>query len=610
MIFSKIYHEQEQSIMWTYEKPDNLVEWWIESEKKFSDNVLFWVHDGQGGLSSVKYGEIGKRIANARGGLAKLGIGKDDAVGIISPNRPEWAVLAYATYGRNARYIPMYEKELWQTWKYIIKDSAIKFLMVSTPEIYEQVKDFPKEIPTLENIYIIDAGGENSLAALERSGADSPVEPAIPHFDDVAVLIYTSGTTAEPKGVLLTHGNLTYCSRGGYRLYPELVASQVGISMLPWAHSYALSGELNNWILFGGSLGFMRDVTTLAEDLKIIRPTYLISVPRVFNKIYDGIQLKMSDAGGLKKKLFDAACANAKQKRELADAGKSSAAVDFKHKLLDKIVFSKVREAMGGRVTGALTASAAMNKEIAEFFYDIGIPTYDCYGLTETSPAVTMNSPTEWRIGSVGKVLEGQKVVIDQSVAEEGAADGEIIVYGPNIMKGYHNKPQETAEVLMPDGGFRTGDRGRFDKDGFLWITGRIKEQYKLSNGKYVFPAVIEEEIKLMPKVANAMIYGDGKPYNVCLVLPDFEVSARWAAQQGVSASPDDLLANETFKKMMIDEIREHLKDDFGRYEIPEKFYFLREDFTVENRMLTQTMKLKRRVVLDNYAHDIEKLYS
>ena len=596
--------------MWTYEKPDNLVEWWKESEKKFSDNVLFWVHDGQGGLNPIKYEEIGRRIANARGGLAQLGIGKGDAVGIIAPNCPEWAILSYATYGRNGRYIPMYEKELLQTWKYIIKDSSVKFLMVSSKEIYDLVKGFIDEIDSLEHIYLFGDSGENSMAELEKMGEQNPVEPEIPHYDDVAILIYTSGTTAEPKGVLLTHGNLTYCSRTGLSLYPDLDENQVGISMLPWAHSYAFSAELNGWIHIGGSLGFMRDVTTLAEDLTIVKPTYVISVPRVFNKIYDGINMKMADAGGMKKKLFDAACATAKQKREMAAEGRSSATVNIKHALLDKLVFSKVRDAMGGRVEGSLTASAAMNKEIAEFFYDIGIPTYDCYGLTETSPAVTMNSPEDWRIGSVGKVLPGQRVEIDKSVSEEGADDGEIIVYGPNVMKGYHNKPEETAAVLMPDGGFRTGDRGRFDEDGFLWITGRIKEQYKLSNGKYVFPAVIEEEIKLIPEVANAMVYGDGKPYNICLVLPDFEVAKRWAAVKGVSADPDTLLVSDDFKAALTKSIKDHLKDTFGGYEIPEKYLFLKEDFTVENKMLTQTMKLKRRVVIDNYAEQIEKLYN
>lgn len=596
--------------MWVFEKPDNLVEWWLESEKKFSNNVLFWTHNQEGTLDSITYGEIGKRINNARGGLAQMGIGKDDAVGIISANRPEWAVLAYAAYGRNARYIPMYEKELVQTWKYIIKDSEVKFLVVSTPEIYEKVKDFPAEIPSLKNIYIIDTVEDNSMAALEKSGEENPVDPVIPHYDDIAVLIYTSGTTADPKGVLLSHGNLTYCSRAGYKLYPELVETQVGISMLPWAHSYALSAEINNWIQFGGSLGFMRDATTLAEDLKLVKPTYLISVPRVFNKIYDGIQMKMKDAGGAKKKLFDAACAAAREKRQLAAQGKSHALTNLKFKILDKVVFSKVREGFGGRVTGALTASAAMNKEIAEFFSDIGIPIYDCYGLSETAPAVTMNSKNAWRIGSVGKVLEGQKVVIDQSVVEDGAEDGEIIVYGPNVMKGYHNKPEETAKVIMPDGGFRTGDRGRFDEDGFLWITGRIKEQFKLQNGKYVFPAVIEEEIKLLPSVANAMIYGDGKPFNVCLVIPDFEVAARWAAAKNVPGDRESLLANPDFTTMVENEIKAHLEKSVGRYEIPKKFFFVGDDFSVENGMLTQTLKLKRRVVLDYYQEEVNVLYA
>ncbi len=596
--------------MWAYEKPDNLVEWWIESEKKYKDTPLFLTHDNRGGLNPIKYGEIGVRINNARGGLAALGVGAGDAVGIISNNRPEWAILAFAVYGRNARFVPMYEKELEKTWKYIIRDSGLKFLIVSNHDIYEKVKEFPSEIPALKNIYIIDSDSENNLAALERIGEKDPVTPLIPVPDDIAVLIYTSGTTADPKGVLLSHGNITYNALTGHRLFPDLREGLVGISMLPWAHSYAITAELTSWIHFGGTLGFMRDVSTLAEDMRLVRPHFIVSVPRVFNKVYDVIQMRMSEQGGFKKKLFDVACFTAKQKRELSEAGKTSLAINIKHALLDKIVFSKIREVVGGRIIGAMTGSAVMNKNIAEFFFDIGISIYDCYGLTETSPGVSMNSPLAWRIGSVGKIMEGQKVVIDKSASEEGAEDGEIIVYGPNVMKGYHNKPQETTAVIMPDGGFRTGDRGRLDEDGFLWITGRIKEQYKLSNGKYVFPAAIEEEIKLLPKVANAMVYGDGKPYNVCLVYPDFEVASRWAAEKGISGELVDLFVNEDFKEALEDEIKDHLSETFGRYEIPEKFYLIDEDFTVDNKMLTQTMKLKRRNVIDKYADDIEKLYS
>ncbi|NLA27329.1 MAG: AMP-binding protein, partial [Firmicutes bacterium] len=360
--------------MWIYEKPDNLVEWWIESEKKFGGNVLFWMHNDKGALAPITYDEIGRRINDVRGGLAGLGIGEGDGVGIISANRPEWAVLAFATYGRKARYIPMYEQELVQTWKYIIRDSALKFLLVSTREIYEKVKDFTKEIETLEYIYVMESEGDNSLAALERAGRENPAAPEIPHYDDIAVLIYTSGTIADPKGVLLTHGNLTYCSRAGYKIYPELNKECVAISMLPWAHSYALSAEINNWIQFGGSIGFMRDVTTLTEDLRLVKPHYLICVPRLFNRLYDGIQMQMSDAGGMKRKLFDAACAAARKKRELSEQGKRSLVNNIKYTLLDRLVFSKIRDALGGRVVGSLTASAVMNKEIAEFFSDVGVP--------------------------------------------------------------------------------------------------------------------------------------------------------------------------------------------------------------------------------------------
>ena len=596
--------------MWTYEKPDNLVEWWEESVQRYRDNTLFWVKNDNGGLDSISYGEIGRRIDHARGGLAHAGIGQGDFVGIIANNRPEWCILSYATYGLNARFVPMYENERSRTWQYVLTDSAVKVLIVSSSEIHDRVKGFLDEIPTLEKIVVIDTDGHNSLKALEKTGADHPVAPIIPAPDDIAVLIYTSGTTGDPKGVLLSHGNLTYTSRGGYKIYPELSESHVGLSILPWAHSYALSGELNNWIQFGGSLGFMGDVTTLAEDLKRVRPTYLVCVPRLFNRIYDGIMARMEEAGGLKKKLFHAARKTAQDKRRLKEEGTSSLWTDLKFSILDKLVFSKIRAGFGGRLTGALTASAVMNREIGEFFYDIGIPAFDCYGLSETSPAVAMNCRNAYRLGSVGKVLEGQRVVIDPSVVEEGADDGEMIVYGPNIMKGYHNKPEETQKVMTADGGFRTGDRGRFDSDGFLYITGRIKEQYKLENGKYVFPASIEEDIKLLPNVANVMVYGEGKPYNICLVHPDFEVLGRYAEKQNIPSDPESLVKNTDVTGMIEREIVQWLKKKYGGYEIPKKYIFLVDDFTRENDMITPTMKLKRRIVKKGYQDLIDSAYA
>ena len=596
---------------WTYRKPDNLVELFENAVELFAYNHLFGVKTPDGtALRWMTYKQVGDRVDNLRAGLASLGIGKGDAVGIISNNRPEWAIAAFASYGREARFVPMYEAELTKVWKYIIRDSAIKVLFVSTPAIYEKVKDFPKDIDTLEKIILIEGSGQDSMEALELIGSEHPVVSVQPSPYDIAVLIYTSGTTGDPKGVLLSHGNLTQCARSGYHIFPELNSSARSLSILPWAHSYGQTAELYNWFQFGGSIGFMEKVTTLAKDMALVKPVFLIAVPRIFNKIYDGLWARMNAEGGIKKKLFVAAVETARKRRLLAEEGKSDALLNLKFALLDKLVFQKIRAGFGGCLKGALTASATMNPEIAHFFFDLGIPVYDCYGLTETSPACTMNCPAAYRLGSVGQPVERVKVVIDKSVVEEGADDGEIVIYGPNVMQGYHNKPEETKAVMTPDGGFRTGDRGRIDADGFLYITGRIKEQYKLENGKYVFPSGIEEEIKLIPLVANAMIYGEGKPYNICLIYPDFDVLKRYAAAHHLPTDPEQLINLKEVQDHITTEILEYLKNKYGGYEIPKKFVFLHHDFTIENGMLTQTMKIRRAVVTKTYQQEIEEQYS
>jgi long-chain acyl-CoA synthetase len=298
-----------------------------------------------------------------------------------------------------------------------------------------------------------------------------------------------------------------------------------------------------------------------------------------------------------------------KKRRALAEKGQTDFLTDLKFRIADRIVFAKIRERFGGRLRAAMTASAMMNMEILLFFLDLGIPVYDCYGMTETSPGITLNGPTAWRIGSVGKPIYDVRVVIDSSMVEEGARDGEILCYGPNVMQGYHNKPGQTKEVMTEDGGIRTGDRGRLDKDGFLFITGRIKEQFKLENGKFVFPAALEEDICLIPSVQNALIYGDNRPFAVCLIVPDFFFLERYAEKNGLPADMKTLIQRQDVQDMITHEITASLKGKYGGYEIPKKFLFLTENFTLENGMLTQTMKLKRRVVLTRYMDQIEALY-
>jgi long-chain acyl-CoA synthetase len=583
----------------------------------FEDSVVKWGDRNAIGTKNLQtkqyewitYKLLAERINNARGGLHQLGINKGDAVGVIIGNSVEWYVLENASHGLGAMFVPMYEKELMKIWQYIIKDSGIKYLFVKDEKIFEKIKHLKNEIGNLKEIFIIYGEGKNSLKALEEIGKKNPVKSYKPHWSEPAELIYTSGTTGEPKGVLLSHGNLSACPQAGYHIYPDLNENSISLAILPWAHSYGLSAELHNLMQFGGAIALMESVDTLADDLQKVKPTYLIAVPKVFNKIYDGIQAKMHEEGGLKKMLFDMTCREAVKFR--GKANKSA-----KLKILDKIVFSKIRERFGGRLTGVLTASAVMNPNIAMFFADLGIPTYDAYGLTETSPAITMNSPL-WgnKYGSVGKCVENMHVKIDKSVTDDDSDDGEIIVYGAHVMMGYYNKPEQTAQIMMKDNwngfpGIRTGDQGRLTADGFLYITGRFKDEYKLSNGKYIHPESIETDIKLLHNVVNAFVWGEGKAYNIAVIVPDFTTMkkddriAKWA--QG---SPQEVVKDKNIQDFLSDEIKKHLKKSYGGYEIPQKFIFTSEDFTLENGLVTQTMKLKRKEAMKTYLKEIEKLY-
>ena len=556
----------------------------------------------------TSYRGLAGRINNLRGALHKLGLQKGETVGVILSNSVEWFVIENAVHGLGGRFIPMYEKELVKKWQYMIKDSSVKYLFVRDAAILGKVKDFMKDSPELKEIFFVYGEGDRSLSSLEKTGAINPVPSYKPHWSEIAVVIYTSGTTGDPKGVLLSHGNLTHCSQSGYRIYPELNENSVALSILPWAHSYAISAELHNFLQFGGSIGIMESLDTLINDFQKIRPTHLMCVPRVFNKVYNAIQMLMEEEGGIKKKLFDAACAEAKRCRNKKNS--------LTLKILDGLVFSKIRARFGGRLIGALTASAVMNKDISLFFKDIGIEIYDCYGLSETAPAITMNSPvTGNKIGSVGKPVIDMHVKLDSSRTGKDS-DGEILAYGAHVMTGYLNKPEQTAAIMTNDTwngfpGIRTGDLGRWDEDGFLYVTGRFKDEYKLSNGKYVHPESLEIDMKLLPYVANAFVYGDGKEYNVAIIVPDFTTigkdhhTAQWS---GMSTA--QIIADKGFEEFIIKEVNDHLRRSFAGYEIPKKYIIIDQDFTLENGMLTQTLKVIRGEVMKKYGDALNRLYA
>jgi long-chain acyl-CoA synthetase len=594
---------------WTLDKPDNLVEIFEDSVKKYGKNELFGTKNKNGEYEWVTYAQVGEMVDATRGGLAQNGIGKGDVVGIIANNRTEWAVCCYAAYGLGARFVPMYEMELESVWRYIITDSTIKVLFISKREIYDKVAKWKGEIATLKHVVVLE-DGENSFKEFMEKGSKNKVPSIKPAPGDIAGLIYTSGTTGNPKGVLISHGNFSsnvHALRKAYKMLNERART---LSFLPWAHSYGQIAELNTLVSFGGSTGFVENTTTIVQDLAVVKPTMLVAVPRIFNRVYDGLNNAIKEKGGLAKFLFNMGLAAAAKKRELAKEGKSCPITNAKLKIADKIVFSKFRERFGGRLEIAFSSSAALNANIIQFFFDIGIPIYEAWGMTELSPAGTGNNPENNKIGSVGRALDKVKLVIDKTGMEPDSKDGELIVYGPNVMQGYHNKPEETKATMTEDGGLRTGDRAYIDLDGYLYITGRIKEQFKLENGKFVYPAVMEEEIKLLPGVEQAMIYGLNKAYTVCVVVPDFIVMEKISKEKGFPADKAEFAKNPAVNAYYLAEVTGQLKDKFGSYELPKKVLVLGEGFTVDNGMLTPTLKLKRREVLKKYQAQIDALFA
>lgn len=591
-----------------YAHPANLVDLFEESVARWGSRRLFGTKDPEAGeYRWVTYGEVAKRVDSLRAALAGLGLEKGEKVGVIVSNCVEWFVCEAATHGLGGVFVPMYEKELAKTWQYIIQDAAIKYLFVRNEKIRDAVKSFRPSIPTLKGVFVLFGEGEDALLALEKKGCANPVASYKPHWSETASIIYTSGTTGDPKGVLLHHGALTSSAKAGVDAF-YLNEDMHVVAILPWAHVFGQSADLHGYIHCGGGIAFAESVEALLKNFQEVKPTGLSAVPRVFNKIYDTILMGVS-ADPVKKQFFDAACEEAVKNRDREEKTK-----EFQD--LDALVFARIREIFGGGLKLVVTGSAIMKPEIALFFRDIGMPTFDCYGMTETAPTISLNSPRDGnRYGTVGKPCPGMHVVIDRSRVGEDSPDGEIVAYGAHVMQGYHNKPEATAEVMTPDTwmgfpGVRTGDRGWLDEDGFLHITGRFKDEYKLSNGKYVHPEAIELEIKLLRYVANVILYGEGREYNVALVVPDFQAlkanpdTAAWAG-----GSAEETVKAPELAAYLTGAINAHLRKTFGGYEIPKKYLFVHEDFTLENGMITQTMKLIRRNVMKKYGEALQALY-
>jgi long-chain acyl-CoA synthetase len=403
--------------------------------------------------------------------------------------------------------------------------------------------------------------------------------------------------------VLLTHANLTSNIAASATVFP-LAPEDRTLSFLPWAHLYGQVVEVHFLISRGASTALNSDVSKLMDELLEVRPTMLVAVPRIFNRIYAGVNRQMEQKPRFIRALFKAGVASATRRNRGEKLGRFEA---LRLALADRLIFAKIRAKLGGRLKYALTASASIDRRVAEMVDALGIQVCEGYGLTETSPVVSGNTPDVRRMGSVGKPLPGVNVTLDTSLGR-APGEGEIIVHGPNVMKGYHNRPDENAKVMLASGGLRTGDLGTFDDDGFLYVTGRIKEQYKLENGRYVMPSPLEEQLKLSPFIANVMLYGDNKPFNVGIIVPDVEAVRGWAERAGITLR-EDLTSDPAVEKLIRDEL-DRCSVRFKPYEKPSAFVLTLEDFTCERGLLTPTLKVKRSRVLERHARSVDALYA
>ncbi len=587
-------------------KYENLVDMFERSVKAFGPRQLFGTKkDGQWGWTT--YAETGNQVEEFRAGLVALGVKRGDNVAIISNNRVEWAVAAYACFGIGAALVPMYEAQLAKEWAFICNDCSATTVIAATDEIYEKCKELKEKAPSIQSVIGLSIPKTEPLsyAAICEAGAKAPSPPRPAEPKDTACLIYTSGTTGNPKGVILSHGNLISNINAVQGMLP-LAEEDRSLSFLPWAHSFGHTCELHFMLSRGASMAICEAVDKIIANLAEVQPTVLMSVPRIFNRIYDGVNKQMAGRPPLVQKLFRAglkAASKQKKGQALSLVEKATLAV------ADKIVFTKIRARFGGKLKYAFSGGSALSKDVGEFIDSLGITVYEGYGLTETSPIATANRPGGHRIGSVGQPIPGVKVVIDKAASGD-PKHGEVVVYGPNVMMGYHNRDEDNKAAFTEDGGFRTGDLGYIDDDGFLYITGRIKEQYKLENGKYVAPAPLEEQLKLSPFIINAMVYGDNRLYNVALIVPDMDAVKAWATTHGISADSDEkLLENAKVKEMMQSEV-DKASAEFKGFEKVRRITLTAEDFTTLNGLLTPSLKVKRRVVWQKYGPQIEALYA
>ena len=563
------------------------------------------------GITGAKLAE---RVRSVALGLYNLGIRKGDRVCILAESGPLWTIADYAILSNGAISVPIYPTQPSHQVEYILRESEPKLLFVSTARQMRRVEEALRKFPSLRIVSFQEgASGENvtPFSTIEANGEREDAErpeaydllTSDVHASDPASIIYTSGTTGEPKGVMLTHSNIVFNAISG-GAYLGIEPDNVMLSFLPLSHIFERT-VLYLCLYYGVQITYAGGIETVAADIKEVRPTLMSTVPRLLEKIFARMQKTAGDAGALRLKLFDWSLGVARRSAPYYTAGEPlPPLLELQHDVADMLVFARLREAVGGRIKRMVSGGAALSTDIALVFNGAGIPVLQGYGLTETSPVIAVNTLRRQRLGSVGAPLPGVEVEI--------AEDGEILTRGPHVFRGYFNKPEETAASFTEgdDQWFKTGDIGRLDRDGFLFITDRKKDLIKTSAGKYVAPQMIEGLLAQSEYIEQAIVLGDRRKYVCALIVPDFERLRSWAEPQGIEVQDkQNLIADRRVFEFVRAEVT-RVTRELADYEKVKRVALLAAEFTIEGGELTPTLKVRRRVVEEKYRDLIESLYS
>ncbi len=567
-----------------------------------------------GAFREIKREEMKAEVQKVAGGLASLGVKKGEKVILLSENRIEWAFCDYAILSNGAVTVPVYATLLPSHIRYIINDSDADIVIVSNAVQYQKIAEIRQEIPKVKKIVVFDpedipANEVMTFDDLKKSGEaflqkkPDYFTPIITELtrDDLATIIYTSGTTGEPKGVMLTHGNFLSNIEGGIQALP-VDNRDTFLSFLPLSHVFErmVGHFLANYV--SATIAYAESIEAVPQNLQEVKPTLMASVPRLFEKIYARVVESVEEGSGLKKKLFYWAIGVGKevtayrQKNQPLPGG-----LNFKFKIADKLVFSKLKERVGGRIRFFVSGGAPLSREIGEFFTAAGLLILEGYGLTETSPVISVNRLEKFKFGSVGIPLHNVEVKI--------AEDGEILTRGPHVMKGYYKKEAETKEAIDSEGWFHTGDIGIFDEDGFLVITDRKKNIIVTAGGKNVAPQKIEGKLVNSRYIEQAVVIGDKRKFCSALIVPTFETLEKFAKENDISFSSHKELCQHPKIIELIQKEVEAVNKDCASYESIKKFILVDQPFTIESGELTPSLKVKRKVVEKNYKDQIDALY-